>query len=1078
MSRFSALFATFLLCLQPALTFAAKPVRTAPATAFTTNYQQFDANRIRNWFSNVGEITTSSVTGFSGLEWPDGTGLTAVFKSGLWIAGKVNGEIRTALSEYASEFQPGKILPDGTADGPTLAKYKIYTINRGDVTSDDYLNWPAADGAPVDSDGKPLLLGDQTHWYVCNDLSAETHSHLMNTTPIGLEAQFTIFGADHYQGIQDVMFVKILLINKGSNPLDSAYVGIWSDPDLGSANDDYLGCDTINQLVYCYNGDNYDYGYGGGYMSKIPTVGFQLIQGPVVPAPGKTACKLGQIIPDSRNLSMTAFNSFIGASHNWPDPENAIEAYSCLKGLNSMGVPFTDPTCGCASSFLYPGDPVTQTGWLDIYPSDRRGLFSSGPFTFAPGDTQEVILAVVMGESSDRLGGIVTLRKMAPWINYLYENNFQNLRLPFNLVHSENPYNESADNYLYLQIESDDNHSVDLTNSYVYYRADSLGDFTAVPLQYDQDNQYHGLITLDGNEHLLEYYFSVKEDNEGQSFNLPMAGPTVFYSVLTGQDQTSPTVSANVDYSFQSVLFSGERTFSNDLAIIDRFAPDSIFVEYRINDGEWISIQPEKCDLTSTTFRTDGSYSGDYEIETRIAWQDLNFGDQIEYRYVVFDSSDNHNRGQSSSGFIRIIHQKSWGTTTEFYSEFHYDWEIDGWYVIWGGSSKYPDWSHCDSAKYYRNYLENTMTYQYSIPLNQYQNFSVVYEEAVQVTANDTCFVEINPDGQGWQTLYYHTNNIPSSISLKKVVLPLDSFSSASDIRFRFRFKSTEHIGDMRGWYINNITFYADTLALGNYTTMTIQDFSIIDPVHPTTYANWDLDGWQFKNVMTNRTIQGISADSSSNYSDNLNTTLTYNQPVDFSGYFLAYLRLYGLHWINAGDTGFVELGSPRGKWTPIKFFTGDTNTTQPTELWYEDIAIPVAYLSDSYYFRFRFQSDASSENNQYGWWLYKVLLTTAERVSVDPETSILPTTYTLFQNYPNPFNPTTTIRYQLPEQTLVEITAYNLLGQQVKRLVKENKSAGTYSVVWNAGNLPSGIYLIRMTAGDFYKVQKCILLK
>jgi len=85
---------------------------------------------------------------------------------------------------------------------------------------------------------------------------------------------------------------------------------------------------------------------------------------------------------------------------------------------------------------------------------------------------------------------------------------------------------------------------------------------------------------------------------------------------------------------------------------------------------------------------------------------------------------------------------------------------------------------------------------------------------------------------------------------------------------------------------------------------------------------------------------------------------------------------------------------------------------------------------------------------------------------------------FTLLPAIPNPFNPITTIHYQIPEQSFVEITAYNLLGQEVKRLVKEQKPAGTYSVNWDAGNLSSGIYLIRMTAGSFTKVQKCILLK
>jgi len=94
------------------------------------------------------------------------------------------------------------------------------------------------------------------------------------------------------------------------------------------------------------------------------------------------------------------------------------------------------------------------------------------------------------------------------------------------------------------------------------------------------------------------------------------------------------------------------------------------------------------------------------------------------------------------------------------------------------------------------------------------------------------------------------------------------------------------------------------------------------------------------------------------------------------------------------------------------------------------------------------------------------------------PTDDIIPVNFRLDSAHPNPFNPSTTFRYQLPERSLVEIIAYNLLSQEVKRLVKEQKSAGTYSVVWNAENLPSGIYLIRMTAGDYHKVQKCILLK
>jgi hypothetical protein len=119
----------------------------------------------------------------------------------------------------------------------------------------------------------------------------------------------------------------------------------------------------------------------------------------------------------------------------------------------------------------------------------------------------------------------------------------------------------------------------------------------------------------------------------------------------------------------------------------------------------------------------------------------------------------------------------------------------------------------------------------------------------VQVAINDSCLVEINPDGQGWQTLYFHTNNRPVSPTLKKVVLPLENLSSASNLQFRFRFKSTEHTGDLYGWLIANIYFYADTLAFGNYTETTIQDFSLVNPIYPATYANWELNAGSLKTL-------------------------------------------------------------------------------------------------------------------------------------------------------------------------------------------------------------------------------------
>ena len=98
--------------------------------------------------------------------------------------------------------------------------------------------------------------------------------------------------------------------------------------------------------------------------------------------------------------------------------------------------------------------------------------------------------------------------------------------------------------------------------------------------------------------------------------------------------------------------------------------------------------------------------------------------------------------------------------------------------------------------------------------------------------------------------------------------------------------------------------------------------------------------------------------------------------------------------------------------------------------------------------------------------------------VSVEDEMQPLVTDFALNQNYPNPFNPTTTIQYQIPEAQFVTINIYNSLGQLVTNLVNELKSAGSYSINFNAANYSSGVYFYRISTNNFTKVKKMILAK
>jgi subtilisin family serine protease len=93
-------------------------------------------------------------------------------------------------------------------------------------------------------------------------------------------------------------------------------------------------------------------------------------------------------------------------------------------------------------------------------------------------------------------------------------------------------------------------------------------------------------------------------------------------------------------------------------------------------------------------------------------------------------------------------------------------------------------------------------------------------------------------------------------------------------------------------------------------------------------------------------------------------------------------------------------------------------------------------------------------------------------------ENSQTPISFNLEQNYPNPFNPSTVIKYSIPAAGNVNIKVYDILGNEVKTLVDGNKAPGNYSVTFDARALPSGVYLYKLTAGNYTSVKKLILIK
>ena len=395
--------------------------------------RRIDVNSINMFVTNYGTFANDIENqGNSGLFFPKGTTKTAVYQSGPWLVGKVGNEVRAAVGEYNQEYQPGAMnvpISPGVFGPDDFSKqeYIVYKVVRytgaasdtdhverdpsvvsRDRTLDpilhhswsEYVNGAAPHGAPVrtyrfpnpavpgdsvDVLG-PDVKGDQMLWCVYNDADPGAHNPEGGLTPLGVEVQQTTFGFDRQGALGNTVFLEFKVINKGGSQIDSCYINMWSDPDLGGAGDDLVGCDTLLSMGYIYNATNTDQ----LYADRPPAVGYDFFQGP----------RVGNAF-----LPLTSFIYYI----NGTDPQNANQVFNYMRGFDRDGEPFLDNN-GNETKFYASGNPVTGTGYLDTNPSDRRFMNVSGPFTLAPGDTQVIVGAIVIAQGSDRLSSITGLK--------------------------------------------------------------------------------------------------------------------------------------------------------------------------------------------------------------------------------------------------------------------------------------------------------------------------------------------------------------------------------------------------------------------------------------------------------------------------------------------------------------------------------------------------------------------------------------------------------------------------------------------------------------------------------------------
>ena len=127
---------------------------------------------------------------------------------------------------------------------------------------------------------------------------------------------------------------------------------------------------------------------------------------------------------------------------------------------------------------------------------------------------------------------------------------------------------------------------------------------------------------------------------------------------------------------------------------------------------------------------------------------------------------------------------------------------------------------------------------------------------------------------------------------------------------------------------------------------------------------------------------------------------------------------------------------------------------------------------------------DQDLKEGKYTYRLKQIDLDGSVSYSGEVNVSIeMPASFALSQNYPNPFNPSTTINFSLPQKSDVKLIVYNILGKEVKTLINGDREAGSYEIKWNGLNnngqsVATGIYIYRITAGNFTSEKKMILMK
>lgn len=290
----------------------------------------------------------------------------------------------------------------------------------------------------------PLIRGDQSIFLMFNDDLPRAEEHGL---PMKAEVHAMVYGFDQPAdtALSHTVFIHYDIINRSNNTYSNSLIGVYTDLDIGFANDDYLRCDVTRNSYYGYNGLETDgNGQAGSYGNNPPAQSVTILAGPFKDNDGLDNPNGGcnesinglnygnDVIDDERTgLSTFCYTQMLWGGSFEPQELTPSEYYDFLNGkwmdgtrfmYGGNGHPELGPgVVGPECNYMFPGDsdPLNwgtnceypeggfnqgtkfwteeQTG---NRPGDRRGLGSLGPFTFSPGQVQEIEIAYVTGQGT------------------------------------------------------------------------------------------------------------------------------------------------------------------------------------------------------------------------------------------------------------------------------------------------------------------------------------------------------------------------------------------------------------------------------------------------------------------------------------------------------------------------------------------------------------------------------------------------------------------------------------------------------------------------------------------------------